>query len=190
MGLVLVTAPLTDPLTLDEVKLHLRVDIGDDDALIKDLIKVVRQAGEDLTRRAFVTQTWRWTLDGFPGSFEVPMPPLVAVDSITYIDTDGASQTLATSEYDVDTDSDPGRITPAYGVLWPTTRDVVNAVTVQFQAGYGALTAVPPSLRHAMKLHIGHLYEHREILNIGSAVNELPFGYDALIAPYRVHRFP
>ncbi|MGN5354335.1 head-tail connector protein [Ralstonia sp. L16] len=53
-------------MSLAEAKLHLRVDFTDDDALITSLIAAARMAAENICRRAFVTQKWELTLDGFP----------------------------------------------------------------------------------------------------------------------------
>lgn len=68
MPSVLVTAPGSEPITLAEAKLHLRVETAmtDDDTLISALIVSARQAAETITRRALITQTWKLALDQFP----------------------------------------------------------------------------------------------------------------------------
>ncbi len=66
MPSVLVTAPIEEPVSLAEAKLHLRVDYSNDDLLIAALITAARQHAENDTRRALVTQTWRQVLDQFP----------------------------------------------------------------------------------------------------------------------------
>lgn len=55
-----------EPLSLDEAKLHLRVDFGDDDTLIMALIVAARQFAETITRRALVQQQWKIVGDRFP----------------------------------------------------------------------------------------------------------------------------
>jgi len=62
----LVTAPAAEPVTLEEAKLNLRVDIDDDDALIASLIVAARVDAETITRRALVTQQWKMVGDRFP----------------------------------------------------------------------------------------------------------------------------
>ena len=54
-------------MSLTEAKLHLRVEVTDDDALITALISAARQYAETLTQRQFVTATWKLVLDSFPG---------------------------------------------------------------------------------------------------------------------------
>ena len=67
MGLVIATAPAAEPISTADAKLHLRVDITDDNDLIDALVKVAREHVEIITRRALITQTWDYYLDDFPG---------------------------------------------------------------------------------------------------------------------------
>ncbi len=191
MALVEVTAPAVEPLTLAEAKDHLRVDHVNEDSLIEPMIKAARQFAEGVTRRALITQTWDWLLDAFPAwELSVPKPPLQSVTSITYVDTDGNSQTLAASEYRVDNSTEPGRITPAFSKVWPVTRAVTGAVTVRIVAGYGvAGQDVPGEIRLAMAEHIGHWYEHRESVLVGTNVVKMPLTAERLLANYHVAGF-
>ena len=69
---------------------------------------------------------------------------------------------------------------------WPATRYQTNAVTVRIRVGYGADgTAVPAAIRQWMLLQISHWYEHRESVNVGNIVNEMPY-VAALLDPYRI----
>lgn len=136
--------------------------------------------------RALVTQTWDLFLDRFPCAIVLPLPPLQSVTSVTYLDNTGASQTLATNQYRVDTARVPARITPAYGVTWPNTYGVPNAVTVRFVAGYGAPAAVPGPIRLGLTMLAAHFYEHREPVLVGTIQARLPFHVEALLMPFRV----
>lgn len=189
MALRLYTAPATEPLTASEAKAHLRVEHSTDDTLITALIVAARQHAEDFTGRALITQTWELYLDAFPDCDDdvlyVPLPRLVSVTSISYVDTDGVTQTWNSTNYLVDAKSEPARITPAYGVSWPTTRGQVNAVTMRFVAGYGAAVDVPQTIKQAMLLIIGHLYEHREQLT-DFEVFLMPFAAETLLWPHKV----
>lgn len=184
-------APAAEPLTLAEAKAHLRVDSTSEDALITTLITVARQSAETFTRRALITQTWALKFDAFPDEITVPLPPLQSVTSIGYVDSDGAAQTLATSGYQVNTDTQPGRIKPAYGARWPATRaDTYGAVTVTFVAGYGAAgSAVPEPIRQAMLMQIGHMFERRETSIAGTIIAQVPMATEWLLWPYRDLRY-
>lgn len=65
----LITTPAVEPITLTEAKAHLRVDFADDNDLITTLIIVARQAVEEFTGRALITQTWQVFYDRFPDFF-------------------------------------------------------------------------------------------------------------------------
>lgn len=190
MALSLVTAPATEPITVAEAKLHLRVDGADEDLLIQSLIAAARAYAEAFTHRALITQTWDLKLGAFPcGDIWLPKPPVSSVTSISYVDANGDTQTWASSNYTADLPSGPearmGRITPAYSVSYPTTRDVVNAVTVRFVCGYGAASAVPDAIRHAMRMMVAHWYEQREPVNIGNITTVLPMTVESLLWPYK-----
>lgn len=184
------SAPATEPLTLAEAKLHLRVDadLTDDDTLISALIVSARQQAEHRTGRALVTQQWRLGLACFPDdSLELPKPKLQSVQSVTYLDGDGVRQTLAGTEYDVITDELVGRLLPAYGKAWPACRQHPGSVQVSYTCGYGAASDVPQSIKAWMLLAIGAWYEQREALVSGQPVAELPRSFcDGLIDPFYV----
>ena len=184
--------PATEPVSLAEARAHLQVDDNDSDTAISALITAARQYVEEYTGRALITQTWALTMDDVPSgtdSILLPRPPLVSVSSLAYVDGDGVTQTWASSNYRVDSNSEPARLTLAYGVSWPTPRDVSNAVTVTYVAGYGAATAVPTAIRQAILLLVGDWFTNREAQVVGTVVGRLGFSVEALLSPYRVHGF-
>lgn len=183
MALSLTTGPASEPISLTEAKAQLRLEISADDDLVTDLIQGAREAVEDITKRQLITATWKLTLDAFPAEIVLPLPPLQSVSSIKYYDTDGNQQTLSSSLYSVDTQSQPGRITPAYGESWPDTRTINNAVEVNFVAGYGdAGSDVPMKIRQAMLLYITWGYEDREAMKMKPrAIDDLLSHYIASI---------
>lgn len=189
MALQLVTPPAFEPLSRDEVKQWLRVEIDDDNTLIDNLIVYARERAEHVTRRALITQTWNLYLDIFQPVIEVPFPPLQSISSINYVNTGGVLSLMDPSIYLVDAVSEPGRITPAYGKFWLPILPIMNAVVIQFVAGYGADPAsVPEGLKTAMKTLISTLYENRESYISGVRVTavELPFDMEDVFQPYRI----
>lgn len=193
MALVLTKAASVEPISLTEAKAHLRVSIDNDDTEITTLITVVRRDVEKYLHRALITQAWTYTMDAFPGigrAITVPLPPLISVVSLQYIDQNGETQTMtANTEYTGDILNQPGRIVAAYGTTWPTIRAVINAVTLKITCGYGEAAAdVPEEIRQAMLLLIGHLYAHREITVTGMAVNNIPWSVEMLLSAYRILR--
>ena len=197
--LKLQTAPAELPLSLAETKAHLRVDDTSSDDLISRLIGAAVShvdGAEGWLGRALISQTWELALDAFPTTEKreivVPLPPLQSITSITYVDTNGATQTLSTDVYDLvgDGGKQPARIVEAHGETWPSTRSQREAVTVRFVAGYGDTASdVPEAIRHGLLLMIGHLYEHREDVIAGVSVAEVPMASQWLLMPFRVWGF-
>lgn len=262
------TAPLAEPLHVDDAKLHLGVDITEHDAAITVLIGAARRLFEEIQGRALITQTFDLTLDEWPQGREIKLPraPLRSVTSITYVDSDGTSATFAASNYVVDTKSEPGRITLGYNKSWPSaTLRPGGAITIRYVSGYAtAFTAVantdiltatghgyangdivrvsnsggssaalptglsantdyyvvgvsgstlqlsatsggsaiditgagtgthylgvvPRDVIAGMKLLVGHLYEHREAVVVGSIITALPFGLNSMLELDRLH---
>lgn len=194
MSLTIVTPPAEEPVTLTEAKNHLRVDLTDDDSLISALIVAAREHAEAITRRAFITQTLKLSMDAFPvnnGPIYVPMPPLQSVNSLKYFNTGGVEQTLTEgTDYLVDNESEPGRITPAPDTGWPATQNRPNAVSVEFVAGFGDASKVPQGIKQAILLMVGHWYENREAVTMqGNNAGELPMAVDSLLMMHRIWRF-
>jgi len=185
-ALTLVTAPAKEPITIADAKAHLNVMSDDDDTLIEVLITAAREHAEAITKRSFITQTFDYHVDVFRRCIELPQLPLQSVTFVKYIDNNGIEQTVDTSIYSVDTNSEPGRIFLAYNQVWPISRAIPHAVTIEFVAGYGDdENDVPKSIIAAMKLVLGHLYENREE-SAPFSIHKIPLGIDALLGPNRV----
>lgn len=128
--------PTAEPIHLDEAKLHLRVTGSDEDTFISSAITAARKTAEQITWRQYELATLKLQLDEFPQVLELEPAPVRSVESVQYIDTDGNTQTVAASNYHVDTDSEPARIWPADAFTWPIPDDRPNSVIVTFKAGY------------------------------------------------------
>ena len=168
MTLKLITPASTFPVTRAEAKNQCRIDsdITADDTRIDMLIEAATLACEhELGDRALMTQTWERVLDEFPGdAIELGKPPVASIVSVTYIDGNGDTQTLASSAWSHDTDTDEGRwLLPAINTDWPSTLDTANAVRVRFTCGYGAADDVPAAVKTWILLHVEHAYLRKEL---------------------------
>ena len=171
MSVFLVTPPDIEPITLAEAKLQCGFGPMEDSdraasLILSDKLRgfmlAARQAIENHTQRAFITQRWQLVLDGFPGrsiryqsngypQIELPKPPFQSVDSFQYIATDGSLQALALdASYGTDplaptwayqlergSETQPGRLLSSYPRIFPPTRLVPGNVIVRFRCGYG-----------------------------------------------------
>jgi uncharacterized phiE125 gp8 family phage protein len=196
MPLKLITAPVLEPVSIEEVRLFLRIDSepGEEDGLIGSLISAARAEAENRTSRQFITATWELYLDCFGEEIlQIPLPPLQSTGmTINYLDSAGASKLLLASDYRIDTISVPGRVTPAYGILWPDTYPVTGAVVIRFVAGYGATAeTVPIKIRQWIKVMVGSLWENRETVVVSpSALTLVKLDFlDGLLDEYRIYSF-
>jgi uncharacterized phiE125 gp8 family phage protein len=190
-ALALVTPAGTDPVSLTEARTHLRVDSDDDteSTYITALISAATQWAQMFLNRQLVTATYDLYLQGWPDGdhIDMPLPPLQSVASVKYTDSAGVEHTMPATDYHVDAASFVGRIVLAYGESWPSeTLRTSNPIVVRFTCGYGAASAVPTSIKHAILLVTGTLYAKRETIEISHIVQEVPFAAEALLRPYRV----
>ena len=152
-----------EPVTEQELRDWARIPDDDSTTFVNDLIKRAREFVENLSWRQIVRASYRQTFDCLHDTLELYRPPLIAVTTLQYLDTDGAWQTF--SDYAADTDSEPGRITPAYGESWPTIGKTAGAVKIEFVAGYATPSEVPGSLRQAVLQVATQWWRGQEIPN-------------------------
>lgn len=179
-ALVLISPPAVEPVTLFELKEFLRVDADDtsQDNVIAGLGMAARGWVEPRLRRRLVQQTWRLALDFFPGYYamvtgqpgsspvlsgpallagiryaiQLPFPPVNAIVNFQYQNANGVLTVMNPStDFIQDLLSNPARLTPPFGAMWPVARVVLNAVEIDFQIGYARPITVsvggsPPSM--------------------------------------------
>lgn len=172
-----VIAPVIEPVSLAEAKLHLRVDGTDDDGLIDALITAAREHVEEITRRALLTQTWDYTLSEWPGGdyINLPFGNLQSVTSIKWKDSDATETTLTeTTDYIVEKNGDQcGRVVLPYGGSWPSGQLYPsNPITIRYVCGWTTAAAVPRLIRVAVLMMMADMYEWRGEALVGQAVIE------------------
>lgn len=187
------TAPSAEPISAAEAKTHLNVTHSSDDTYIGVLITLARKLVEDETQRKLINQTWYAYYDAFPGGSELRLPfgPVSSVTALKYTDEAAVQSTLATTVYATDFVSDPARLVLKPDQQWPLdTLYPVNPIEVEFIVGYGtAGSNVPEPLIQAVKLLVGHYYEHREDVVLGyQASTPMPLvrGVNDLLRNYRI----
>lgn len=175
-GLTLITAAADMAVSLAEAKAHCGIEVDDFDTLLTGYIDGATAAAEAFTGQAIRPQTWQLALDDFADAIELPRGPVTEVSEVTYLDEDGASQTLATSSYVIDLVSNPARVVRDSDATWPDVDDVVNAVTIEFVAGYGT---VPGDIKQALLQAVAAWFADR------ATAGALPKGAQDLLWRYR-----
>jgi len=182
-----VSAPAIEPVTATEFRTYIKADSGVvADAEANSYIAQAREFIEEKTGLALITQTWRMSLDAWPGYREFwwdgvretavtelltgtprvlafPRYPLASITSVkTYDEASTETTVIVADLFDIDTETRPGRLSLKFGQLWPLATRPVNAIMIDYVAGFGAAaTDVPAGLRGAVLTLAGYLYEHR-----------------------------
>ncbi|RWN58752.1 hypothetical protein [Mesorhizobium sp.] len=152
-------AATAEPVSLVEAKRHVHAeDFTDDDAQVSLLIASARNHVEKYCNTRFATQTVVVKCDCFGDMARLPEAPVQSVTSITYVDTDGATQTLATSVYELRSDGLESSIVLKYGQSWPSIQ-TNSRITLTAVVG---TADVPPAVKHAMLLFMAGGHEMRE----------------------------
>jgi uncharacterized phiE125 gp8 family phage protein len=198
MSLQLLVPPETIPVSVQELRAHLRMDgLGaDEDAVLMGYARAATDYVEQQTGLRLISQTWAYALDWFPtyhyrrfpteGYIRLPLAPVQSVTSISYLDaTTGLPVIWAPADYNLNGD----RIVLMPGASWPNVWRGHDVVEIEFVVGYGNdWNAVPESIRQAIAMLAGYWFSQREAAGVGDhPISHVPFSVREIIEPYRVH---
>lgn len=145
---VVTTAPGSEAISLGVAKSHLV--IGSSETFYDEKLTRATKAARDFVEKScgtpLMTQTHSLRCDSFADLAVLPVAPVQSVTSVTYVDTDGANQTLSTNVYELRTEGLTSGIVLKYGQSWPSIRSG-SRITVSAVVGY---TALPDSVQHAL----------------------------------------
>jgi uncharacterized phiE125 gp8 family phage protein len=189
------TAPIVEPVTLAEAQTHLIIT-GQTD-YITSLIKASREMVERYLNRSLMLQTWTAYSCEWCREFLLPNAPLIAVSSLKYYNDSGVLTTLASSNYYVRPTDEPGRIRFVHDFNGPTLQQGrPDPIEIEYTAGYSSSAteatqqaAVPASIKHAMKILMTDMHEHRGQFVVGTIAHKIPSYIIDLIHSYRLYNF-
>lgn len=168
---------MAEPVTIAEAKQHLNLDTSNFDTYITNLlIPASRRYCENFLNRSIVAGSTVLTLDAFPlGPITLPNGPVGSVTTVSYVDTDGATQTF--TDFTLTGD----QISPDFGYEWPATRAQLGAVTITYSAGYSTLE---PDIKFAILIVLADLFEYRTVtMDVQRYENPAAMN---LLQPYRI----
>lgn len=187
-----IVAPATLPITLADVRAHLRADPNDtsEDDYINSLMAaaVAFVDGDGMLGRAMITQTWAEYVSQSPGWVRLGMGPFIALVSVQYYDDAGALQTATLGDFETRLQDDFVICKPKENREWPTADVRADAIKITYTAGFGAAADVPAGIKHALMLIVAHWYQNREAAT-EAGMHNLPMAVDALIGNERVRWF-
>lgn len=188
MTLYRTVEPAAEPVTLAEVKAHLRIAHDGEDTLLSGLIRAAREDLERATGVALIEQSWRLALDAWPsqGYALLCVHPVREILSVTAYGTEGEASLIDPADYQIDTLSRPARL---HFDKRPAPLRIFNGIEIDFAAGFGeAGTDVPDLLKRAILLLVGHWYEFRAHFEPADQPVSYPAAYDRIVASYRSRR--
>jgi len=180
MSLSLVSPPSHEPVTLSDLKQHLRLSGNDDDVSLVGLAMAARHALEARAGIAFLQQQWIYHPPRCHGDIILPITPVASIDLVQWNKNDASIPLVRDVDY-IETTGQFGRI--QINNSKNIYSDFKN-LEIRFTAGYLEESQIPPELRHSIRLLTAHFYENRESA-AEQRVFSIPRSIDALIAPYR-----
>jgi uncharacterized phiE125 gp8 family phage protein len=186
------TEPAGEPITVDDLKTHLRITGNDEDLYLSSLAITARLSAEEYTGKKFINTTMEGYLPAIPtgDNFMLLPGPVSSITEIQSYDTEDSGTVWSSDNYSLNIYGNVPHVQRNHGVSWPNATRTWNPIYVKWVAGYGALRSdVPAAIRHALLLLASHFWENRMPLNIGNIVNPIPEMHQRLLYPYRTMVF-
>lgn len=194
-----ISGPESEPLTLAQAKAQSNIDpdITAWDLFLTEAIEEARDATEKylqatLCATRYVLEGSSWPCDPYAagafGAVVLPMGPVLQVDSVSYLDRDGARQVLGPAAYTL---TPAGFVVPAFNTQWPFARLTPGSIAIEYTAGWQGdgspedASGVPRAIRRGLKMLVAHWFENREAILTGTISKELEQGYKDAIQAYR-----
>jgi uncharacterized phiE125 gp8 family phage protein len=172
-----------EPVTLGQLRDHIRLDDNGDDAAVLGFGIAARQWIEQHLGRPIMPQTVRGVCEAWPdkGGLEVAMP-VNSVDMISFTDPDQVATEWETGWVARVSQGGVTRIRPAAGGDWPALGDD-PVITVNATAGFAP---VPEPIATAICKLAGYLNADRDgIGDAGQGFGRLPRDVRELVASWR-----
>ena len=201
--------PAEFPITLAELKEHLRITDTDEDTYLSSLIEAATATVEQFLGRKLITQQLKVTMDcqcdnpwwsgtvvapesaltGVPREYELPWLPVQMVDEVaTYTEADNRLVFAATNYRVSSADPDLwARVVLREGAIWPTDLRNVDSIETLYTVGYGTASEVPPSIKQGVLIVAAYMYENRGDCGGGDAGQcACDTGISGILRQYRV----
>lgn len=163
---VIVTAAEAEPVDLAKAKQYLRIDAGDEsfDDEVETFIAASRAEIEQICNTRMITQEVLLLGNSFNDLAHLPIGPVQAIESVSYVDRDGEEQVLEPANYALVACGLHAQIVLVPGFTWPWFADRVDAVRVTATVGYGdAGSDLPRDLYFTILQAVRAKFDGREI---------------------------
>lgn len=179
--------PVSEPVTLGQLRDHVRADEELDDAALLGFGVSARQLIQQWLNRPILPQTVRGICESWPcsGSIELAMP-VTSVDAVLYTAADGVETPWTTGWIARTSQGGVTQVRPATGGSWPTL-GADPLVTIEATAGFGsAVGGVPETIITAICKLAGYMHADRDGMGpSGYGNGRLPDDLADMIRPWR-----
>lgn len=168
-----ITPPASEPVTLAEAKLYLRVDSNSEDSLISDLIVAARMSAESWLKSSLISQSWKLVYNDYLDSeVELPMSPVTSISSVTVVNRDTSTMTISANDY---------YLNAAKTKLLFDNYVSGFSIEITYNTGYGTASQIPTPIKYGILAHIAAMYDERGL----PGQTNIPPQVSALYAPFR-----
>lgn len=171
----IVSGPASTPVSVSQAKDELRIDTSDHDTRLGRYVAAATAYVQAMTGLRLVTQTIDIKCDDWGDLSAIPVGPVQSITSVTYVDTDGATQTASTSVYEARLTGLNPHLVLKYQQVWPVAQ-FGSQITVRAVVGY---TSVPDDVTSALLVLIRAMNDEGELGGVQDTVS-------ALLANYRI----
>ncbi|WP_057463286.1 head-tail connector protein [Pseudovibrio sp. POLY-S9] len=185
------TAPAILPISVADIKLHLCVDVDEDDALIETYLRAAVSRLEGYhgeLERCLINQTWEQSYCCWPGNrtFKLWFPDVSSAE-VSYVDVSGVSKQLAPTLLELESSVEGTDLHVAKSFSFPQLNaDKRRPIKVEYVTGFGEQPDdVPAAINAALMMMVGHMYATREDVVIGSVATSVPHSSKFMLEPYR-----
>jgi len=208
------THSATDYISLAEAKLHLRVTTSADDTYISGLISMALQTVSTELGYQIQKSVVRYGFDGYVGLPQLINPingtslpsgnylripsRVLSVGHVYYVsDTNALTEFNAADWISAVAPFGQFGLDIFFNTAPTSMTDAQTKFVVECTEGFELATATgvdpdtlfPSALKHAALLLIGQLYDNRQAVSFGAASHEIQFGFQTLVAGYKVPKF-
>lgn len=157
-------APAIGPITLDEARINLEVEAGDQDAAIQRMLDSAVAIASDLMGRAIMTQTWELIVDSWDDLCKIPMGQTQNIASLEYRDADGNTQIVGPEFYELS-----GVGTDDAMIVFPSDKNFdspslydVDPIALTWVCGWKTAPEVPKGITSAIHLMVRDEFDSTE----------------------------
>ena len=167
-------------LSLPEAQAYVRVERGEEEALLAGMVRTASALCEAFTNRVLIARPFSETLSVCGEWQRLSLSPVRSIDGVEGIALDGSATSLAATAYAIDID--------ASGDGWVRVIDAGGAARIRVLATAGMASGtneIPEPLRHGILRLVGHLFANRDGGGVSGPGSEPPAAVTALWRPYR-----